>query len=57
MISTDGGHVTVSVTDPASFPRAPAGSFEAVTDAVFVSEPQWTSPVSLTPGRGLVGGD
>ena len=45
-ISIDGGQVTVSVTDASSSPWAPAGSFAASTEAVFVTSPHRTaSPI------------
>src|SRR6478752_6496831 len=40
---------TVSVADASLLPCAAAGSFPADTEAVFVSEPQWTPRVSVTP--------
>src|SRR5689334_11355774 len=46
---TDGGQVTEFVADASLFPRAAAGSVVAATDAVFVTEPHRTSPVSFTP--------
>jgi hypothetical protein len=48
VMSIDGGQVTVSVTEASSSSCASAGSSDASTVAVFVREPQCTSPVSLT---------